>query len=297
MARDDLRNELQDKKMTNLRYTLCFFDGAETSVITDDYASSDFLSNYTFASDVPVISYKAYNRSALKKVKLSEIESIDSVENTVRDALSSSADRFIAAKDTTTVIEQVKDARSFRINASGTTIYYLDDIPDEKDYGELYRISITDGVIGKPEVCDSDVYTGYFYFVSDNQFAYFKDCKDDKGDLYINGERIDYDVRVYGITVFADQNKVLYFTDWNNEKEYGTLKINQDGETTKIADDAHSYSVIPDGRVLYLYDYSLNYNKGELHEWDNEEVRKIDDDVFAVLPVYDSQTREFWREW
>lgn len=65
----------------------------------------------------------------------------------------------------------------------------------------------------------------------------------------------------------------------------------------ELNDDAHSYSVIPDGRVLYLYDYSLNYNKGELHEWDNEEVRKIDDDVFAVLPVYDSQTREFWREW
>lgn len=45
------------------------------------------------------------------------------------------------------------------------------------------------------------------------------------------------------------------------------------------------------GRVLYLYDYSLNYYKGELHVWENGETRKIDDDVVCVIPVYETKYR------
>lgn len=90
-------------------------------------------------------------------------------------------------------------------------------------------------------------------------------------------------------------NRVIYFTDWNAEKEYGTLKVSDDGEVTKIADDVHSYSVTPDGRVLYLDDYSLNYYKGELHEWDNGETRKIDDDVIDIISVFEGKYRGKYR--
>ena len=204
----------------------------------------------------------------------------------VEAALFSSSERYIAVKTTATVVEQEKEARNFRINSSGTVVYYIDDIPDEKSYGELYRISITNGTVGKAEVYDSDVYTGYCYFAGDDKFIYYKDYKDRKGELYVNKVKIDYDVSVYSTVVYSDSDKVIYFTDWNDEKGYGTLKIYQGGESVKVADDVHNFSTMSDGRILYLYDYSLNYYKGELHVWENGETRKIDDDVVAVIPVY-----------
>lgn len=296
-SRDELRADLEGETLEQSNYSLCFYNGTEEIVITDAFVGGYYYSDYTVASDAAVVSYEAYNQSTLDKVKLSDIESIYEVKDLVEAALFSSSERYVAVKDSATVIEQEKEAGYFRINSSGTVVYYIDDIPNEKNYGELYCISISGGVVGKPEVYDSDVYTGYCYFVSDSQFKYFKDYKDGKGELYINKARIDYDVRIYSVNVYTDLNKILYFTDWNDEKEYGTLNVYQGEEAVKIADDVHSYSVTPDGRVLYLYDYSLKYYKGELHEWSNGEARKIDDDVISVLPILDNKYRGYTYGW
>ncbi|MBE6949022.1 MAG: zinc ribbon domain-containing protein [Ruminococcaceae bacterium] len=296
--RDELRVDLEEETLEQSSYSLCFYDGSEGIAITDAFVGGYYYySDYTYASDVPVIAYEAYNQSSLEKVKLSEVESIYDIESMIEAALFSSSERYIAVKGTATVVEQEKEATNFRINSSGTVAYYIDDIPNEKNYGELYCISITDGVVGKAEMYDSDVYTGYCYFVSDTELKYFKDYKDGKGELYINKNKIDYDVEVYYVEVYSDLGKVFYFTDWNDEKAYGTLKVYNGEESVKIADDVHSYSVTPDGRVLYLYDYSLNYYKGELHEWNNGETRKIDDDVVAVLPVFESKYRGYTYGW
>ncbi len=300
LSRDELREDLGEETLEQSSYYLCFYNGTEETVITDAFVGG-YSSDYIYASDSPVVSYEAYNQSSLEKVKLSEVESIGDIEDMVEAALFSSSERYIAVKGTATVVEQEKEATNFRINYSGTVVYYIDDVPDEKNYGELYRISIADGVVGKAEVYDSDVYTGYCYFVNDNDFEYFKDYKDSKGELYINKNKIDYDVYCYvycySVEIYSELDKIFYFTDWNDEKDYGTLKVYDGKEAMKIADDVHSFSVTPDGRVLYLYDYSLNYYKGELHEWSNGETRKIDDDVVCVLPILYSKYRGYTYGW
>ena len=303
-SRDELRAELEEETLEQSSYSLCFYNGTEGIVITDAFVGG-YYSDYSFASDAPVISYGAYNQSGLEKVKLSEIESIYDIENMVEAALFSSSERYVAIKGTATVVEQEKEATSFTINSSGTVIYYIDDIPNGKNYGELYRISISDGVVGKAEVYDSDVFLGSCGFVSDTELEYFKDYKDGKGDLYINKNKIDYDVQDYiefdncGVWPIehSDSGKVFYLTDWNDDKGYGTLKVFNGKEAVRIADDVHSFSVLPDGRVLYLYDYSLNYYKGELHEWSDGETRKIDDDVVCVLRIRNYKYRGFTYGW
>ena len=288
--RDELRADLEEKTLEQSSYSLCFYNGTEAAVITDAFNNSD----YTYAFDAPVIIYEAYNQSSLEKVKLSEVKSVYDIEEMVKAALFSSSERYIAVKTTATVVEQEKEARNFRINSSGTVVYYIDDILDEKSYGELYCITIANGVVGKAEVYDSDVYTGYCQFTGDDKFEYYKDYKDGKGELYVNKTKIDYDVNIYRTTVCSDSDKVIYLADWNDEKQYGTLKIYQNGESVKIADDVHSFSTMSDERILYLYDYSLNYYKGELHIWENGKTRKIDDDVVCVIPVYETKYRGYY---
>ena len=292
-SRDELRTKLEKGKLEQVWYSLCFYNGTEATVITDEFVT-DYDFDYSCASDVPAIIYEVYDQSSLEKVKLSEFESIYDIERMVEAALRSSLKMCIVVNDTTTVVEQ-KNACNFNINSSGTVVYYIDNIPDEKSYGELYRISITGGVVGKAEVYDSNVEIDCCYFVDNDKIKYYKDCKNGMGELYVNKEKIDYDVVTPDIhEAYSDSDKVIYFTDWNSDKCYGTLKIYQNGESVKVADDVSTFSTVSDGRILYLYDYSLNYYKGELRVWENGKTRKIDDDVVAVIPVYETKYKNIY---
>lgn len=295
-SRDSLRASLESEVIDQSKYILHFYNGEEDSVVSESFAGSEYYSDYVAASKAPVLSFEAYKRSDVSKVNLTEIESVYDLSSKVQEALFSSTETYVAVKENATLLE-VEDIAFLRINSEGTIIYYLDEVADEKNYGELYRIDISDGKLGKAEVYDSDVYYGYGYFVGNDTFEYFKEYNEGKGDLYIDKTRVDYDVTAFSVDVRTKLDKVFYLIDWNEEKEYGTLKVYDGDKTEKIADDVHDFTVTPDGRVLYLIDYSLNYYKGELHEWSEGETRKLDDDVICVLPIFDSTFRGFTYGW
>lgn len=247
-------------------YSLCYFNGTEETVITDTFSHL-----YEIATNAAVIAYEAYDQSHLE----SEI--------------------YIAVKDTATVVEQQENATAFTINADGTIVYYIDNILNDKDYGELYRIDITNGVIGKPELYDYDCDVSSICFVNESKLQYFKDYKtsenyeDSMGEMYIDKVRVGTDVRIWSVVNYGDCDKVFYLTDWNDDKECGTLKVYQGDKVTKIADDVYDYVVTNEGRAIYLSDYSLQYHMGELSEWNKGKTRKIDDDVMSIIPLMDSR--------
>ena len=98
--------------------------------------------------------------------------------------------------------------------------------------------------------------------------------------ISIDGKEIDYDVYCYDLGIQDDG--VYYFSDWNNQKQYGTLKVYKNGESAKIADDVYSY-MINENNVLYLYDYSWNSYSGTLYIDKNGESEKISDDVSCII--------------
>lgn len=277
--RDDLRNQLQDRTMERSTYSLCFYDGSKSVTLTDAYNTY-----YTLATDAPVITYSVYDQSKQEKVKLSEIEDLYDVEYLV-DRPASSSQRYIAVKGTASALDAEK-ARSFYLNSTGTTLYYIDNTSEDNS-GELYRVSISGGKVGKAELYDNDVTPEQCEFIDANEFLYYKSVKDYQGDLYINKNRVDYDVYILSLNYSADQ-KLFYFTDRGPGSSTGTLKLYNGKEAVKIADDVYGFTVLPDGRALYLYDYSTNHYTGELHEWSDGTTRKLDDDVTCLIPVLTS---------
>lgn len=258
LSRDELREDLAEETLYQSVCSLCYYNGEKESVVTEKYVSGTFEKT----SDASVVSYSTSDTSKVKKVKLSEIESVYEFKNTVEEALSESVVRFICVKDKATEIEQ-KDANIY-INDAGTSIYYIADVSD--GHGQLYHISVSGGALEKAEEYDSEVYNNACQFINDEEFAYFKDYDDYKGELYINKKRVDYDVKS-GNMIFDDENgRVFYYTDWDDDKECGILKVYNGEKSVKIAEDVSDYTVVPDGRVLYLANYSLEYYKGELYE-------------------------------
>jgi hypothetical protein len=75
------------------------------------------------------------------------------------------------------------------------------------------------------------------------------------------------------------------------------LKMFKNGTKTKIADDVHEYDIIDNGDILYLYDYSMNYYTGTLYLFNGGDPKKIDDDVTALIPSHDYETKGDYYGW
>lgn len=281
--RDSIRENLEGEVIEHTDYALYYYDGEEDTVLTKNFSNS--YSGYYTAADAAVIVYTSISEGSVDKVKLSELSGAYEVADKVREALAGGTETNLAVKGNSTEID-AENATSFRINGKGTLIYYVSNIKEGENHGDLYNIAIKGDKISDAELYDEDVYT-YGYFLSEDDFLYFKDYEEDSGDMYINKESIDYDVRLWSVDYNMDSETVLYITDWDSDKEYGTLKIWDGKEAVKIADDANSPYMLPDGRVLYLYDYSTKHHNGELRIWKNGESEKIDDDVICIIPVYD----------
>lgn len=277
LNRDNMRESLSNRTLSQTQYSLYYFNGTESTMITDAYASSSTYS----ATDSPLLVFKAYEQSSVSQVKLSEVSSIYEVQEMVEEALFSSTQVYVAAGATMNALD-VTDATSFTISDDGSAIYYIDDMSEDKDYGDLYKVAISDGAPQSPEMYDSDVYAYSIYFLSDGRLCYYKDVKENQGELFVDKTSIDYDVQLYSVSYNEDSKQLLYFVDWSSERSCGTLKRWTGKEAEKIADDVHDFSVTADGKILYLYDYSTNYYKGELYLF-NKEGEKLDDDVVAII--------------
>lgn len=279
-TRDRLRENIKERSFEYTSYTLCYYNGKEEKIITDS-ASGSMRSKYTSASDKAVVSYDAYSLDSFEKVKLSEISTVSEVQSAVEKAYNSSKEKYIAIKETPTLIEQEKEIVSIRMNSEGTVAYYVDNA-DDNGHGDLYCVSLNNKV-GTPEVYDTDVYGGFYYFTEENDIVYFKDYKESSGDMFISKNEIDSDVYIYSIEMYSDMGKTFYMADWDSSKSYGTLKVYNGKKTETIADEASDFYVLPDGCVLFMTEFSTKYYKGELHVWNNGKTRKIGDDVSCIV--------------
>ena len=285
--RDNRREYLSNNTVTRTDYTLYYFNGTESTAVTDALASY-WIGTYSTGS--PVLLAPVYERDEVRKPKLSELmeltqsKSATQVREMIEEARYSKTEQYFVVQGTTSLFDE-PDAKNFTISPDGDTVYFLNDLSDDGREGDLYKLAISDGKIGRAELYDTGVSSDYMYFMSDGRFAYYKDVDNAKGDFYIDKVQIDYDVRLAGASYLKDKDAVLYYTDWNSDKNYGTLKMYTEKEKTKIADDVHSFTVTDDGDILYLNDYSSSSYKGTLYSYNKGKPEKIDDDVMALLPV------------
>lgn len=192
---------------------------------------------------------------------------------------------------------------------------------DDQDlyYGDLYKVEVSENGIGSPELYDTDVFYGngyycmFFYnndyedykyasygysgFISEGQLAYFKNVTEDRaaehdisygerailsGELYVNRTKIDDNVRITTDLIDFDNGRMVYYTNYNDEKERGTLKVCENDEVKEIDADVHSYCCLPTKEILYLRDYSLEYAKGDLYTYKEKESIQIDQEVQCI---------------
>jgi hypothetical protein len=230
--------------------------------------------------------------SKLKLSVLSDLSTAFDARECLYDVLDASRRLQIIVGAEVSVVEQYSpyDIGSVVISPDGHMVYILANEDDADTAYSLYTITIEDGKAGMPELYDTDVNAISRTCTDDTHVVYFKDKKDDVGDLYLNGTVIDYDVYIWNASAAGDA--LIYYTDWDADTEQGTLRIYEDGKKITIADDVVDYLVTGNGDILYLCDYSTTYYSGTLYRYRNGESTKLSDDVIVLIKLEDERYHE-----
>lgn len=92
------------------------------------------------------------------------------------------------------------------------------------------------------------------------------------------------------------QNTVCYMSE-TRDGDFKIGKLNyldiSKSIKTVLAEDVFSYQIIGDNKVIYLAEYNLDTNKGNLYYFDGNKSIFIDSEVTAIIPRYLNQNKSF----
>ena len=277
------REWLKESEWTNPLSTLVYFDGENSTVITE--SMTDYYSLYN--ADKPIVMYATLGEDGLPTVKFSDfVEGGYNLESLIYEQMAEDTMVMIASG---TVSAEV-DVDDIYLNpvccsADGNTVYVGAEWDSEdRDYS-LYKITLSNGQIKSTDLVDDEIYR--CFVTNEKELVYWKDVNDKSmGELYLNGKAISDDVYSYSSLVYNEKNGSYYFmTDYDVEDGEGTLSYYNGKETKHIKDDVNTFVVAKDGTVLFLYDRSSNALWSELWMWNGKKAVKIDDDVLRLFIV------------
>ena len=277
VERDDIRESMEEWTIYSYTEKLCYYDGKESVTLTE---------NATYercAVDTAVVLYGTSGTAG--KVKLSECEDIWDAEYKVEEAMDGAGEFFMAQGATSFALE-MESIESCSMNADGTLVYYVTNLEEEDNFGELFCMKVGNGKVKENAIYDEEVYAWNLSVKADGSVVYFKDVENGVGELFCDGEHVDYDVSVYeGVAYSETLDQLVYFIDWNDEEYRGTLKLSGSKKPVKVADDVADYQILPDGRILVLNDYEIEDCMGELCIYAKGELEKVDSEVAALIPL------------
>lgn len=275
-----LRQLLSDREVASLS-SLYYFDGEEEKKVVD----AGIIRYHEVSGAYPAIAFSLYDDSAVRKIRLSELQGISDYYDEVKGTLFDPdyAVFCIALKDQMTEMGSGYYINRFQFDIEGEMACFVNNADDTGD-GDLYRVELSENRAGQPEICDQDVGTYYLYINAQGQIVYFKDYdyEKDQGDLYINGKLVDYEV--YSVRYEPDLEKSFYYVDH-------TLKAYAGGEPEEIgevAEGCRSYGILADGSVVCFYDYNSEYGRGDLGLYRKGKLEEIDQDVYTYQKTDDA---------
>jgi len=293
--REELRTALddEDNAITYDVYSLYYWNnGVEVLVASDLARGSGYGYCLASSSDKPLVVYQKYSEDTDGSHKMSEIiddwgnhfyvyDVIKSLKNKLATTRKISEEIYVASGNKESIIK-ANDPAKWGIK-DGETIYFLENYDSEKNYGTLMSSSIKGGVAEKQVKVDDEV--NEFFFGNENgNCYYFKDIRNDSGDLYLNGKTIATDVFVDFLYSYKGTDTLVYYTDYSDKNDKGTLCILKKGKEIKIDDDVSFFVPVNEKTIAYLVDYNFSRERGDLRLYNgNNKTTPVDSDVTALL--------------
>ncbi|MBE6799413.1 MAG: hypothetical protein E7525_06570 [Ruminococcaceae bacterium] len=279
--RDKIRKQLDGYKITLTAYTLYYYDGKNSEKLSENYNFEEHCRDYN--SKKPSLVYSVYINDA--KAKFSEISSLEEVESAILACRQSFPKVQLAIGGTVQALTFGVQSADFRFSDNGKTLYFIDGVTNDGTTGSIYTIKIG-RTAGEPKLYDKrvDVEQGISVF-QNGSIAYYKNVNGtQKGTLYIDEDKVADFVAVGILEYNKNSKSYAFYTDYDGDSQ-GTLKVLKRGKVKTVSENVHRYSFTPQGYILYLKDYDMETNKGDLYVFDGRKTYLVDT---AVTEIVDS---------
>jgi len=312
---DDLQNDSSKQIMDTLAekeiylgtYTLWYYDG-EKSVKVSDLPAKYVDQNLEGLVDCAFLEYAP----ELPQLKLSELlahcEEFSSFtpEGEVAKMVGKlweAAGKYCVCMDGKKSVIPLEGVKRIEINETGTVVYLWVGKDDSKLY-DLYRMEISDGNVGEPELVTENFLQKYAQmanyeydetvgFISNDAYVYWVVTGDKSSDLYMNGNKVDSNISPnrglgYGggpyihYVQHCEKTGLLYYL---KNTEDGKAMMEYDGKTSKeIASQVTEFIFTPEGDVLMRRE-TEEKDVYDLWRWNGTDLVKVDENVgHLILP-------------
>jgi len=292
LLRDMLRAEFMSEAnaISYSKFILYYWsEGTEKEIVRDVAYDSPSTGLLAYSTKVPAAVYQKYNDTEIAALKLSDLIAkngystiliyADVLKN-LESARSKQDDIFIAYKDKEYKIA-AQNASRWDISDDGT-IYFLDEYESDKKSGVLKSVKISGKGIETPVAVDEDV--SDYYLLNGRKLIYCKDMEDGSGEIYRERKKLATNVYFDSLYSLEDSDMLFYLTDYDQDKEEGTLYCRRGDGQTKIADGVYQYVPVNEKKVLYLTDYNTEKRRGELVIYQGGKKRDtVDTDVTYIF--------------
>lgn len=278
LARDRLRDTLSKTTYTHTTYTLYYYDGETATMINDTMATDQAVTRCP--NGLVYLASETQEQSAV--IKLSEIDFANEVQRLVESSMASAKTARLVYNGTDSALD-VEYGSYWRFNTDGTALYCIVADATGSETGTFYRLAITNDTASAAQIVDTKVDMSYPTFNDQNEPIYYKNANGSIADLYVNGTLVVEGV--YRSLTILD-GKLYFFTDWNKDRQEGTLTCFDGEKITALAEDVHAFEVTDEDELLVIADYSTVRESGTLYLLQDGEATYIDDEVSAIVTVY-----------
>ncbi len=268
--RDAIREKLDETYNSYQSKELYLYNGKKSVKISDNFS---YLEEANEKSGV--LFFGAYDKSNIKKVDISEVDSIDDLQDEIEEVMDANRVYYMVNGEKSAKLS-VSGNADFVFSDDGKTVYYTEDI-SESGEGVLYKASVSGTKLSGKKKIDSGVYVSFSAVTESGDIYYFKNADDYIADLYFNGDKVDDGVYIYSFSV--DKNTICYISDYDDDEYTGTLRKATGKKKEKIADDVIYFLTTSSGELAYLSDWSGSDQNGDLYVLKGGKGKKIEGNV------------------
>lgn len=308
--RDRLREELVDYEIIDVMTELYYYEKGSFEKIDEGYRET----LNPIQMDIMLYQMTKREREMLGKVVnftptdsnvlVYRKESVEEKANIKLSALLEDSDESWSGK-----ISDLRAGNSMTCIAKGRNIAMPKDIKlinavyDEKSsmvYGiaedgrrDLVSVNIEGDSAGTVKLIQEDVNNLEKIMDGDIYYITNSDGSGGKGDLYKNGEVIDYGVLPGSVEQFEDEKYITYITDFNSERAGYTVKSYNNKETRVIAEDVVFFLVRSPKEIVLLADYNEKRMTGDLKLYTGDKNLELLDTEVSVIAGIENVMRIF----
>lgn len=297
LNRDTIREQLKTNVINYPINQLYFYSEGQSKLVSDhvidvwinwDEMNLSRVNNFYIpdgGTNLPVLAFSHLKNEKLKKIKLSDIPTVENLFNVVINQFAVNMEEYLCQGSD--IRMKIADKKLDRVEfdmKSNRLLYTIAHQQVDRYRWDLYDSSINDNRISGTRRYAKDV-SDIGDFLHGKSIIYFKITKESEyiGDMYVDNQKVDRDVSILTMQSVGDVNTLLYTKNYLANTTF-TLMLYDGKETKKIADNVINYKAYDKDKIVYLTGSANEKQTGKLYLYrETGERQLIDTEVSNMV--------------